>query len=320
MNVKLDRKQVSRQFRNNIGSYTAFIALIVVVAVFGFLTKGASLSLINLKKILLQALIVIVSAVGTIEVSAHGNIDLAIGGTIGVAAVAGFLAGKGTNLVVMLLVAMAAGLVFSVLLGYIHAGLDVPALFVGIVGLSIGSKITSLVSSGQAMVADYDLVARYDSFLFYLLLTVGVICVAGFIFNYTKIGKYNKAMGDNIICARYSGIHIVKYKVIAYGISGMVSGIAAVMRIFRSGSVSYNTGAGAQMNVMLAIIVGGISVMGGNKTKIIYAVIGAILLQALSNGLIMIGTDTGLVGLVKGIVFLFAAYLSFDRTRYEVTI
>lgn len=307
-------------FKSDIGQYTALIALVIVTIGFAILTNGKSLSGSNLSKVLLQALLVIISAVGTIHVSAHGNIDLAIGGTIGMAAAAGFIAGGGDNIYLMLLIAMGVGMVYSVALGFIHSYFRVPALFVGIVGLSVGSKVTQLATSKTSMVVDYDLVDKLDGLQFYLPLVIAVCLLIGFVFNYTKIGKYNKAIGDNALCAEYSGINIVKYKVIAYGISGLVSGIAAIMRVLRSGSVSYTTGTGAQMNVMLAIIVGGISVTGGNKTKIIYAIIGAVLLQVLSNGLTLIGTDPGLVGLIKGLVFLFAAYLSFDQKGNEAIV
>lgn len=317
---KISWESTKSYIKNNISSATAFIALIIVFITFAILTEGKTLAANNLKNVLLQALLVIISAVGTIHISSHGNIDMALGAVIGVSSVVGFVAGNGSNLLVMTLVCVLVGVACSSFIGVVHAKVGVPAFFVGIVGLTMGTKFTQIRSAQTAMNVDFKLVAKLDRFEFYFIIAVAIILIIGFLFNYTKIGKYNKAIGDNSVCANLSGINVVKYKIIAFALSGAVSGLAAILRMFRSGAVTNTTGSGVQMNVMIAIIVGGVSVAGGNRTRIKYAIVGALLIQILTNGLILMGVDVSLVGLIKGIVFLFAAWLSFDKSQTDLVI
>ena len=312
----------TREFvKRNIGQISAVIALIICLVVFAILTKGRSLSANNIKTIFLQAIVVIISAIGTIHVAAHGTQDLSLSATIGLSAALGYtLTPDSADIPRMFFTAMIFGLLFSGFIGVLSANLNVPAIFCAIVGMSVGTKVIQLLSSTNGLIINYAAAAQYDNIYFYLGIALAILAVVGYIFNFTKIGMYNKAIGENIICARFTGINDVKYRIIAYMLSGIASGAAGVARAIRAGSISSTTGSGAHINVMMAIIIGGISITGGSKTRIVYAIVGAIFLQVFSNGLVMIGMNPSLVGLVKGIVFLAAATLSFNGMKKDILI
>jgi ribose transport system permease protein len=95
-----------------------------------------------------------------------------------------------------------------------------------------------------------------ETWLMVLVLIVEVLIVT-YLFNYTKFGKYAKAIGANPVAAQQSGINIVKYKIIAYVIMGICVVVASLFQMGYTGSASDSTGTGFEMNVMVALILGG---------------------------------------------------------------
>ena len=103
---------------------------------------------------------------------------------------------------------------------------------------------------------------------------------------------------------RHVGINVAKIKIIAFIISGGLCAFAAVFNAVRIGAVDNKVGVSFEMNVMMAMFIGGIPVNGGMKSQLYKIIIGAFTIIILTNGLTLAGADSGLTQLIKGIVLL----------------
>ena len=289
------------------------LALAFVLILFAVVTGGQSLEPGNLKIVILQAMILMVSAMGAVFVMAGGNFDLSLGGVIGISSVIGFQLGGG-DILQTVVMCILAGLAVGSFVGFVVTILNVPSLFVGIVMMGVGKSVAGMAVQDVQMTTPIRFM-ELDELWFYALIAIIVSVVVYFLLNHSKVGIYNKSIGANRVAAFLSGIKLNKYQMIAYMITGICSGLAAFLRMLRLGAVTSTTGVGVELDVMLSLVVGGIAISGGSTTKIRSVVIGVLLMQILSNGLVMAGVHLNLINIVKGLVFILATWLSYDRKR-----
>ena len=128
--------------------------------------------------------------------------------------------------------------------------------------------------------------------------------IAMVVFHFTKIGRTLRFIGTNEICAHQTGQFKKDYLLLAFVIGGLGMGLGAMVAIIRSGSVSITTLSSLNMDTMLAIVLGGMSVFGGSKSFVYAGVIGAVTVTALQNGMVMVGVDSNLIQGVRGLLFL----------------
>ena len=143
---------------------------------------------------------------------------------------------------------------------------------------------------------------------------VAIFALGVYLFHFTRIGKWAQAIGGNRNTARQAGIRVTKQMFLAYVLLGLCVGIAAIFQVFRASTVSMQSGSGIEFNIMLAIVLGGFPMSGGEKASVPAAVLGAIMATLLSSGLAMWGLDPNLVNGVKGVIFVTMIGLSYDRS------
>ena len=143
-----------------------------------------------------------------------------------------------------------------------------------------------------------------------------------FIFNFTKVGRRNKFIGSNKVAAKFNGINLMKAGIISFAISGIGLGICGFVyinsmsgQIFNpSGSVLGQVG----LNVIIAIVFGGMTTSGGPKSKISCAVIGAffvVFLEEFFNAINMVAPVGDYKYMVKGLVFIIVSLANMWDTR-----
>ena len=144
---------------------------------------------------------------------------------------------------------------------------------------------------------------------------VGVIVF--YLFNFTKLGKYTKGIGANELTTSQCGVNTTAWKVIAYMVFGACVAIGSVFLLARTKSAGKGTGSGYAMDIMICLILGGMPLSGGMKSKVRSALIGSVTYVLLSNGLILSGVDVKLVYLVKAIIFfVVVAVTCRDKSGY----
>ena len=101
----------------------------------------------------------------------------------------------------------------------------------------------------------------------------------------------------------------------AYLISAVTLGIAAYFNLMHSGTVTSNAGLGLEMDVIIALVLGGLSLSGGYSSSVRCAVIGSLIIVTISNGLSIIGLSPNYIGIIKGIVFLIVVIFTYKHNK-----
>ena len=135
-----------------------------------------------------------------------------------------------------------------------------------------------------------------------------VTIIGGIFLAKTAIGRKIYAVGGNEVASRYSGIRVGAVKLLAYTITGLTAGIAAVLSLGYYGAGSSGDGQGYELNVIAASVVGGASLIGGKGTAL-GAFLGAVILQMISNGLVILNIPQNYSQIVIGLVVIAAVLL-----------
>lgn len=136
-----------------------------------------------------------------------------------------------------------------------------------------------------------------------VLILVIVVALGAFVLNKTHLGRQFYAVGSNAEAARLSGVKVKQIKILSYTISGVLAGIGGLILMSRTNSGQPLNGQGAEMDALIACVVGGISVAGGEGKAI--GIIGGILVMGvLANGMAVMGLSEYTQELVKGVVLI----------------
>jgi len=137
-----------------------------------------------------------------------------------------------------------------------------------------------------------------------LLVTVG----GGIYLTRTAAGRRIYAVGGNELASRYSGLRVGRVKLSVYVISGFTSGIAALLALGYYGGASSGDGPGYELNVIAAAVVGGASLSGG-KGSALGALLGALVIQMIGTGIVILGIDQNYSQIIIGAVVILAVLL-----------
>ena len=138
-----------------------------------------------------------------------------------------------------------------------------------------------------------------------VIIMIVVYLIAHFVLTRTKLGRYTYAIGGNEEASLLSGINVKLMKTIIYGLSGMLSGLAAVLLTSRLNSAQPIAGIMYELDAIAAAVIGGTSLMGG-EGKISGTLIGALIMGVLRNGLNLLGVSSFIQQIVIGSVIIVA--------------
>ena len=289
--------------------------LVVVFLLFTALTGGGFLRKTVLMGIFNQSLIVGTMATAVCFIYTTGNIDFSVGAVMGLACTIGALAYQATgSMTVMLIVTILAGLVLMMFNCTLSVVAGVKPAMVAIVAQSVYGAITTTLVGANPIGVDNSICKmlegnyRYIAFLVYF-----VVCLI--IYHKTEIGRKLRFIGGNENCAVQTGINSMKCQYLSFLIAGIGVGLAGTFQTMRTANVAFNTGAVMGMDVMLATVLGGMSIFGGTKSNAYAGVIGAITVTMLNKGLLMIGVSSTMIQGVRGIVFLLLVFLNSERQK-----
>ncbi|MBL4646251.1 MAG: sugar ABC transporter permease, partial [Rhizobiales bacterium] len=139
-----------------------------------------------------------------------------------------------------------------------------------------------------------------------IALSVGVIMT--FVAQRLRFGRYVFAMGGNQEAADLAGINTRRVTVVVFTIMGALCAISAAISTARLNAATNALGTYSELYVIAAAVIGGTSLSGGVGT-IAGAIIGALVMQSLQSGMVLMGIDTPLQSIVVGAVLVFAVYL-----------
>ena len=267
-------------------------------------------------------------ALGMTFVIISGGIDLSVGSTlVAVGAMVmmvvdgsatGLLAGMGITGVPAYIIAIAVGLVFGALLGWLNGVLiahgKLPPFIATLGTMQIFRSVTQhltqhanpSVPKGFLQIANLKIGSFYIMPILYWLAIAAVLYVVS---KRTTFGRHVFAVGSNIRTARLSGINVNKVKRRIYMLTGMLVAIAAIIQVSRIGSMDYaSAGSGYEMDAIAAVIVGGTSMSGG-KGSIVGTVLGMLIIGVMNNLLTLVGVPPFLREACKGVIVIVAVLL-----------
>jgi ribose/xylose/arabinose/galactoside ABC-type transport system permease subunit len=144
-----------------------------------------------------------------------------------------------------------------------------------------------------------------------------MLLVAGagmFILARTVFGRRVYAIGGNETAAKYAGIPVARIKVLVFTLAGLLAGLSAAMYIGYFGAAESNAGAGYELKVIAAAVIGGASLSGGRGSAV-GAVLGAIMVQLIDNGMIILGIDQSYNQIVMGTAIILAVAVDQAKLR-----
>ena len=290
--------------------------LLVLLVVFAIITNGRLISGTSLKIILDQALVVAIVATGGAFIFSSGNVSLSLGATTVLTATLSVMIYNATNSVALMMIsAIVIGVVLMTISALLSTALGVRVMFVTIVMMTMLSALQQAILGGSTVSIPSDLVQTLtnNGFMYIAFGVFFVICVV--LFHFTDIGRSLRFIGTNNLCAEQTGISKPKYLTLAFIIAGIGCGIGALVAVVRGGSVGTSTLPSLNMDCMLALVLGGMSIFGGSKSYVYSGVIGAITVVVLNQGLLMAGVDSTIIQAIRGVAFLALVTLSQVRPK-----
>ena len=263
-----------------------------------------------------------IMAVGMTVVIITAGIDLSVGSVYALAAVAGAIYmnqfgsdGSPWAACVGVLVTIGVGVLCGFLNGMMTVGFNVHPFIITLGTMAIYRGIAFVSTNGQS-IGDFpqsfrDFVRQGvigDLSLVPLIVMILVCVVGGIFLARMTIGRRIYAIGGNETASRYSGIRVGRVKLLAYTLSGLTAGIGAVLALGYYGAGSSGDGQGYELTVIAAAVVGGASLVGG-KGSALGAVLGAVILQMISTGMIILGIPQNYSQIVTGAVVITAVLL-----------
>jgi ribose transport system permease protein len=290
----------------------AILALIIVVLIFSVANRNF-LTFSNFANIGRQSAMITIMACGMTMVIVSANIDLSVASTLSFAAMLAGLTVKATGSTILaLLVGLATGAVIGLINGVLITKGNIPSFLatLGMMGVVRGAAM--LVTATKPVVIYEESYWRafgdgkIIGFLPVAIFWTFIILVAmHIILTYTSLGRYIYATGGNKQAARFTGVKTDRTIIITFIIMGLLAAYAGIILSSRMHASRPGTGEGMELNVIAAVILGGTSLFGGKGT-IIGSLVGALVIGALNNGLIILGFSTHVQMLVRGLVIILA--------------
>ena len=308
-----------------------FLALVVIVAVFGVLRPNQFLSSFDIKTIFIDAAVALMLSVGMTYVIITAGIDLSVGSVLvisGVLAAKAMIAiGGGAShadnagwgaILAGVAVGLIVGLAWGVFNGTLIAKLGIPPLIVtlGTFGMALG--LADVITGGvdiAGIPSDFGNTigaGKLGPIPWLVVIAAVVTIVAGLVLHLTRFGRYTYAIGSNEEAARRAGINVHLHLIKVYALAGLLSGLGGVLSLayFTTTTISGHTT--DNLTAISAVVIGGTSLFGGSGTMF-GTVVGVFIPVVLASGLVIMNVQSFWQQVVIGAILIIAVY--FDQLR-----
>jgi ribose transport system permease protein len=305
---------VSRQ------AFWVFVAAIAAciflsIATDTFATSG------NLYNITRNFTFTAIIALGMTIVIIIGGIDLSVGSVLCLCSmILAVVMHAGFNIYIGIGASIATALIVGAFNGVLIAYVGMPPFVVTLGMLSIARSL-AMVASGNTVVFQFGpdhakLLELGGGSTFGIanpvIYTIILALITGFVLRWTRFGRHVFAIGGNEQAAVLTGVPVRRIKVAVYMISSLSAGLAAIVETGWLGAVTTNLGAGMELQVIAAAVIGGADLMGGTGTAF-GALVGAALIEIIRNSLGLLGVNAFWQGFFIGAAILLAVL--FDRIK-----
>jgi ribose/xylose/arabinose/galactoside ABC-type transport system permease subunit len=292
----------------------AIVFAVIGIAVIGGIASPLFLSPGNIETILIDSSILIVLTTGQSLVIGTAGIDLSMASVLQLSAVMiGVSVSHGWGLVVGIPLSLATGLTAGAVNGLIITKGKI-ADFIVTLGTFGAFSGLALLFSNAIPVPMYDPLfsslgtGGLGPFRYLILLAVGVAVTFQVVLSSTPFGTHLLAIGGNRTAANEMGVKIDQVRILVYMLSGLLAGLGAIMVTALVGSADPTVGSSYLLGTVAAAVLGGVSLFGGRAT-IWGPFLGAVVLTAILNLLIILGITVFYQPIAIGIVVILSAFL-----------
>ncbi|HBQ5756939.1 TPA: autoinducer 2 ABC transporter permease LsrC [Klebsiella pneumoniae subsp. pneumoniae] len=288
-----------------LSAFFAIVALFVVLVAL----NPAYFSLQTLAMIFASSQILCLLALGATLVMLTRNIDVSVGSTVGLCAIAvGVALNNGYGLATAIAFALAIGALAGAFNGLLVVGLRIPAIVATLGTLGLYRGVMLLWTGGKGIEGLPDSLKSLSEPAFIGVSPLGWLVLAlllagGWLLSRTAFGRDFYAVGDNLAAARQLGVAVNRTRMLAFTLNGMLAACAGIVFAAQIGFVPNQTGSGLEMKAIAACVLGGISLLGGTGT-LLGAFLGAFFLTQIDTVLVLFRLPAWWNDFIAGLVLL----------------
>ncbi|HEY3614518.1 MAG TPA: ABC transporter permease [Gaiellales bacterium] len=317
-------RELATALRNQLQSMTVLgvmAAVFIVTGLHSHLFWGTD----NIRVLAMNASFVMLAGVGTAILVISGNIDLSIGSMLGLCAVMAAIFANHMPVPLAFLLAIVFGGLLGLINGLIVWNVSTSPIIITLGGLTLLRGVIYVATSGQAITG------MPASFVDFgnseplgvptpVWIAVGFVLL-GFVFlATTTTGRHLYAIGGNKEATRAAGIRIRRVVIGAFLVNGLIIGLVGVLQASFYGAPDPTFGNGFELQVITAVIVGGVSFAGG-EGGVMRAALGALLLETVSGSVVSFGIDPNYANIITGSILIAAVsadqIIHRQRERYR---
>lgn len=328
--IRIDRNFLSwvKANANYLAGYAGLIACILLFGTLAPMIKNINILDItgsSFKTIFTEGVIFSILSIGAVFVYSLGAMDISVGAQMSLYTVllvqiyneyGSDMKALLIGVAVVLVLALVCGAVNSVLASVLKIKPIITSLFLQFLlyGISVllfnkwaGDSESMTFNAGTASSTAF---APFREIRVMLMALLAVTFIFVYLFNFTKIGSYIKAIGANQNCAVQAGVNAMIFRMAAYLIFGTAITIATVVFLANKSAITYEACRGYEMNIIICLILGGMPIAGGMKARISCAVVGAFTYALIDICFVFIGVPSRMTNLFVAVIYIIVALMT----------
>ncbi|MBZ9910299.1 MULTISPECIES: ABC transporter permease [Mesorhizobium] len=298
-------------YRTEVAIAAAIVVLLLAVGMF----VPAALSMGNLQNIIQAAAPLIIMSLGVLLVVVTGGIDLSVGSVFSLTGMVTALAmASGADGLTASAAGLAVGLVFGSINGLLVTVVGLAPFVVTLITYAVAGSLAFIVTNGRSMpigAPDFWLLNSGEiipGIPNHLLFCIVLMVALEYVLRKVVVGRWFYAVGSSAIAARLLGIPVLRIKFAAYVASSLLASFAGLLTVSYILNAEATAGASLMLQAIAAVVIGGASLFGGTGSAI-GAVLGALMITCIQNGVNLIGVNSFWQGSVTGAAILLAVLI-----------
>lgn len=320
--VKIFQNEWMMNHGNDIFAYSGLVLCLFIFSVFPPIINGIHLfepTGLAFRSIVFDAVIYSVLASGAVFIYALGAMDISVGAQISLYSILliyiyNIEGSTPLSIVIGILIILAIAMFCGTMNSVFAAILEMKPIITSLILQFFIYGISAVLMkqwNPDSVAMSFDIgtasnthfAVLRNSWVQIMLLLINILSMS-YLFNFTKVGKYTKAIGSNAEFAKQVGINIVKYRLLAYLIFGVTIVLASLLFVANTGSTTDTAAKGFEMKIMISLIIGGMPLSGGMKSKISSAVIGGITFALISRSFVFLGVSDKFTTLFVALIYI----------------
>lgn len=291
------------------------LTILLIMCVLMTTVSDNFLTLTNIMNVLRQNAMIAIAAVSGTMVMIIGGMDISVGSVIAASGVVfALIAQTGQTLWIAGIAAVGIGGLVGLVNACLIVKLGMNSVIATLATQYAFRGIAFLLSDGKTVIDGLpdnftDVGRGYLGFLpIPVIIMAGIYLLFYVVMGHTLLGKYVYAIGGNEETARLSGINVSKIKAFLYILMGVFTGLSGVLTASRLGSGNPQSGTGFEFDIIVSVLLGGVSMKGG-EGSLMGTLLGVLIVGVMSNGLNLLGVSSFYQYIAKGIILVLAVMI-----------